>query len=138
MTEIDQTERAMRFGADMICLWCLCDQADCRRARACRGDVRLCGLRVAEWLEAIGTHREAEPGFFEIEMRLETKAELRAYHAWRKALARVLSGVRVDPRSTAYAREALKRQIAALHASMADERKGSVSGKRRSEEGGKS
>jgi len=33
-------------------------------------------------------------------MRLETKAELRAYRAWREALVRVLRGVRVDPRSS--------------------------------------
>jgi hypothetical protein len=110
---------------------------DCRRARACRGDVRQCAGRVSDWLEAIDTQREAEPGFFQIEMRLETKAELRAYRAWRKALASVLRGVRVDPRSSAYAREALKRQIAALQASVADERKRSVYRKRRCEEGGK-
>ena len=53
--------------------------------------------------QAIGSKRSTredheEPGFFEIEMRLETKAELRAYA--RLALASVLRGVRV--RSSAY------------------------------------
>jgi hypothetical protein len=35
-----QRERALPFGADRICLWRLCADAGCRRARACRGDVR--------------------------------------------------------------------------------------------------
>jgi hypothetical protein len=79
-----ERERALRFGADRICLWVLCDAA-CRRAKACRGDVRACSGRMAAWLAAIEDEVRARPDFAEMEWRIETAAELRAYRAWRKA-----------------------------------------------------
>jgi len=81
-----QRERALRFGADRICLWRLCADAACRRARACRGDVRGCAGRMAAWLVALEDERRARPTFAAIESAIETPAELRAYRAWRRAL----------------------------------------------------
>lgn len=135
--EQDEMRRALRFAADMICLWCLCDRAECRRARACQGDVRLCGGRVADWLETIDTRRAAEPGFFEIEMRLEAKEAFRAYRVWREALARVLRGERPDMRSIAHEREDLLRRVVALQRSMAGERQGRVRRRRKRQERGR-
>jgi hypothetical protein len=36
---------ALRRCADMLCLWRLCANASCRRARSCRGRVHLCARR---------------------------------------------------------------------------------------------
>ncbi len=135
--ENDEMRRALRFGADMICLWRLCDQAECRRARACQGDAGQCGGRIAEWLEAIDQKRAAEPDFFSIEMRLETREAFRAYRAWREALAHVLRGASTPARSTAYLREELMRKVVALRRTMADERPRRVGRNRSSEKGGK-
>jgi|GEM_PF-6213303 len=79
-----ERERALRFGADRICLWVLCADHACRRAKACRGDVRVCGGRMAAWLAAFDEERRVRPDFAEIEWRIETAQELRAYRAWRK------------------------------------------------------
>jgi len=81
-----QRERALRFGADRICLWRLCADAACRRAKACRGDVRACAARMAAWLAALEDERRARRDFAAIESGIETPAELRAYRAWRRAL----------------------------------------------------
>lgn len=78
-------ERTMRFGADRICLWVLCADAACRRARACRGDVRACAGLMAAWLAAIADEQRARPDFAAMESQIETAAELRAYRAWRRA-----------------------------------------------------
>jgi len=79
-------ERALRFGADRVCLWLLCAEAGCRRAKACRGDVRACTERIAAWLAAIEDETRARPDFAAMESGIETPAELRAYRAWRRAL----------------------------------------------------
>ncbi len=79
-----ERERALRFGADRICLWALCADHACRRAKACRGDVRVCGRRMAAWLAAFEEERRVRPDFATIEWRIETAQELRAYRAWRK------------------------------------------------------
>jgi len=81
-----QRERALRFGADRICLWRLCADAACRRAGACRGDVRACAGRIAAWLAAVEDKRRARPDFAAMESQIDTPAELRAYRAWRRAL----------------------------------------------------
>jgi len=80
-----ERERALRFGADRICLWCLCANPTCRRAKACRGDVSACASRMTAWLAAIEDERRERPDFATIECQIETARELRAYHAWRKA-----------------------------------------------------
>ena len=79
-----ERERAMRFAADQICLWCLCDVPACRRAQACRGDVRACGGRIADWIDAIDAAGRVVPSFAAIESRIETAEELRAYRLCRR------------------------------------------------------
>jgi hypothetical protein len=80
-------DRTLRFGADRICLWCLCGDPKCRRARACRGDVGRCAGLMADWLAAIDEEQKARPSLAAMEGLIETPEELRAYRAWRKALA---------------------------------------------------
>ncbi len=79
-------ERALRFGADRIALFHLCPDHKCKRAKACRGDVRACASLAETWLAAIDAETKARPDFAEMERRIETAEERRAYRAWRKAL----------------------------------------------------
>ncbi len=79
-------ERILRFGADRICLWCLCDDHRCRRAKASRGDVRACAKLAESWLAAIDEETRARPDFAAMEREIETPEQLRAYRAWRNAL----------------------------------------------------
>ena len=80
-------ERALRFGADRIALFHLCRDPKCKRAKACRGDVRACASLAETWLAAIEAEINARPDFAAIERGIETAEELRAYRAWRRALA---------------------------------------------------
>ena len=80
-------ERALRFGADRIALFHLCADPKCKRAKACRGDVRVCANLAETWLAAIEAEKRTRPDFAEMERRIETAEELRAYRAWRSALA---------------------------------------------------
>jgi len=79
-------ERALRFGADRIALFHLCRDPKCKRAKACRGDVRACSSLAETWLEAIEVEMRARPDFAAMERGIETAEELRAYRAWRTAL----------------------------------------------------
>ena len=83
----DRGERArtLRFGADRICLWCVCGNPRCRRAKACRGDVQACAGLMVAWMAALDAERRARPDFAAIESQIETAEELRAYRAWRNA-----------------------------------------------------
>jgi hypothetical protein len=46
-------EEAYRLYAVRLQVWLLCGNAACRRSRACRGDARDCGIRLADWAEAV-------------------------------------------------------------------------------------
>ena len=81
-------ERALRFGADRIALFHLCADPKCKRAKACRGDARACASLAETWLQAIDAETKARPDFAAIERGIETAEELRAYRAWRRALAK--------------------------------------------------
>ena len=83
----DRGERArtLRFGADRICLWCVCGNPRCRRAKSCRGDVQACAGLMVAWMAALDAERRARPDFAAIESQIETAEELRAYRAWRNA-----------------------------------------------------
>lgn len=43
----------LRPHAKRLQFWRLCCNASCRRARSCRGNLRLCGARFADWAEAV-------------------------------------------------------------------------------------
>lgn len=82
-------ERALRFGADRICLWHLCADRACQRAKACHGDVRACAGLMVSWLAAIDDEQRARPDFAAMESQIETPEELRAYRAWRRAMTKM-------------------------------------------------
>ena len=56
-------DAALRFAAGKLCLWSLCGNAECRRMRACGGDVRACAKRLCDWLDALEDERVAAPRF---------------------------------------------------------------------------
>ena len=78
-------ERALRFAADMLGLWHLCGNADCRRARACRGNVRRCAERAAEWFTAVTKTRKERLSFEAMEERLEG-SRLSAFRRWKETV----------------------------------------------------
>jgi hypothetical protein len=75
-------ELTLRFAADMLCLWHLCDQAACRRAQACRGDVRVCAARVADWYGAVMQKKREGPSFEAMEETLEGTS-LAVFRRWK-------------------------------------------------------
>ena len=85
-------ERALRFGADRLCLWVLCENAACTRAQSCRGDARLCAGRIADRLDALDAEKRMRPDLAEIEQLIATPDDLRAYRLWRKARDRYIDG----------------------------------------------
>jgi hypothetical protein len=107
-------QRAMRFAADRVCAWSLCGRKACLHARACRGDVGRCAHSLSTWFAAIEAERRARPSFAAIEAELTTLAEMKAYRAWREALARAEKESKEDAKETEFLREDLKRRIAAL------------------------
>ena len=66
-------ERALRLGADRICLWRLCGKAGCLRARGCRGDARVCAGLMRDWLEALDAEKRARRSFADIERPLSLR-----------------------------------------------------------------
>jgi hypothetical protein len=46
-------EESFRLYAARLQIWRLCGKASCRRAQACRGNPRLCGLALADWAEEV-------------------------------------------------------------------------------------
>ena len=80
-----ERERTLRFAANRVCLWYICGQPPCWRAKACRGDARACAGLIDAWFAAIDEDRRAHPDFATIESRIETPQELRAYRFWRRA-----------------------------------------------------
>ncbi len=80
-----ERELTLRFAANMLCLWHLCGNGGCRRARACRGNVRLCAGRVGNWFEALTKTRKEGLSFEEMEERLEG-AYLAAFRRWKAAV----------------------------------------------------
>jgi len=77
---------------------------------------------VRDWLAAIDEERRAHGSFAALETELDTMEEVRAYRAWRKALDLALTEGPEDSAETARSREALKRQVAALVRTVAQER----------------
>jgi hypothetical protein len=47
------TQSDLRLAARLIELWRLCAKTRCRRAHACRGDLRRCSQNLADWHEAL-------------------------------------------------------------------------------------
>ena len=84
---------ALRSCADMLCLWRLCANAACRRARSCRSRAHLCAQRnfpvapdgVRDFFEAFLAAKYAGLSFDSFKSEMEQSEELMALSAWRKA-----------------------------------------------------
>jgi hypothetical protein len=59
-------------AAELFELWRLCRKAQCRRARACRGDARACCEMLLDWSEALSL-KDKRVGFAEALQRLRDK-----------------------------------------------------------------
>jgi hypothetical protein len=88
----------LRGFADLFCLWRLCARPACRRARACRGDARLCFSRqfhllpqdVRRWLDEL-TEMQREGLPFDTAMQeLDTTECGIALRDWYAAVSRSL------------------------------------------------
>jgi hypothetical protein len=83
-----------RARNDALCLWRLCRNAACIRARACRGDPEAClddhipllPAGVQDWLEEIAVLQQDGYTFGEAADALEDTAEGDARQAWRAAV----------------------------------------------------
>jgi hypothetical protein len=83
----------LRRLADLLCLWRLCGNASCRRARACRGRVHLCARRnfkclpdaVREWFEEFLAAKSVGVPFEDFKDEMEGREETEAFFAWRAA-----------------------------------------------------
>ena len=84
---------ALRRFADMLCLWRLCANASCRRARSCRGRAYLCAQRnfpavpegVRDFLAAFLAAKSAGLSFEAFQNEMEQSEEFMALSAWRRA-----------------------------------------------------
>jgi hypothetical protein len=85
--------QALRRFAVMLCLWRLCANAACRRARACRGCARACARRNSKFLPegvrgffaAFLAAKFARLSFEAFKDEMEGSEEVAALCAWRKA-----------------------------------------------------
>jgi len=98
MSETDDTGRAketeaLRRFADLLCLWRLCANPSCRRARSCRGRPYLCGKRnvkllpapVREFFMAMLAAKWAGLPFEDFREDMEGREETEAFFAWCKS-----------------------------------------------------
>ena len=88
------TRESARRIADLYCLWRACGKPGCRRARACRGDARLCltalplvSLDALLFLKAMDENR----GFLSFdEMMQRHEEEWAAVEEWRELVLSTL------------------------------------------------
>jgi hypothetical protein len=88
-TEVETLRRL----ADLLCLWRLCGNASCWRARGCRGRVHLCARRnfkclpegVRDWFEDFLAAKFAGVPFEAFKEEMEGREETEAFFAWRAA-----------------------------------------------------
>ncbi len=83
---------SMRSGANMLCLWRICGNAACRRAKSCRGRVHLCGPRnytllpegVRGFFELFLAAKHDGIAFDEFKEEMQGRRETKAFGAWRR------------------------------------------------------
>jgi hypothetical protein len=98
MTETGDTgtsneAETLRRLADLLCLWRLCGNASCRRARGCRGRVHLCARRnfpflpdgVREWFKEFLAAKSVGVPFEDFKDEMEGREETDAFFVWRAA-----------------------------------------------------
>jgi hypothetical protein len=88
----NDVETLRRF-ADMLCLWRLCANASCRRARCCRGRTHLCARRnfgavpdgARDFFVAFLAAKHAGLPFEAFKDEMEHSDEVTAFAAWCRA-----------------------------------------------------
>jgi hypothetical protein len=83
----------LRRASDLLCLWRVCGNAVCRRARSCRGRAQLCAKRnsgavpppVREFFFSFLAARSAGASFEDFRGEMEGRDETEAFFAWRSA-----------------------------------------------------
>ncbi len=105
---------ALRRVADLLCLWRVCGNAACRRARACRGRPRHCVRRnlpalppgVRAFFAAFRAARSYRIPFETFQEEMAGSAEAEAYFAWVAAAKRPLFSSQVRNKRDAPQNEA--------------------------------
>jgi hypothetical protein len=85
----------LRRANDFLCLWRVCGNAVCRRARSCRGRAQLCAKRntsavpppARDFFLSFLAARYAGVSFEDFRGEMEGRDETEAFFAWRKACA---------------------------------------------------
>ena len=85
--------RSLRWASDFCCLWRVCADARCRRARRCRGSANTCADRnyfilpenVREFFVAVLAAKMVGLPFEDFREDMEGREETEAFFAWRKA-----------------------------------------------------
>jgi hypothetical protein len=83
----------LRRANDLLCLWRVCGNAICRRARSCRGRARLCAKRnngavpppVRDFFLSFLAAKSVGVSFEDFRDEMEGRDETEAFFAWRKA-----------------------------------------------------
>jgi hypothetical protein len=83
----------LRRASDLLCLWRVCGNAVCRRARSCRGRARLCARRngsavpppVREFFLSFLAATSVGVDFEAFREEMEGRDETDAFFAWREA-----------------------------------------------------
>jgi hypothetical protein len=86
----DSRAEALRGWNKILGLWRACDNAACRRARACRGNVRVCSPRnfalapegVQDWFANLVVAKEDGLSFDEAMARIKNTEIEEAYLDW--------------------------------------------------------
>ncbi len=85
----------LRRASDLLCLWRVCGNTVCRRARSCRGRAQLCAKRNAgavprparEFFFSFLAAHYAGASFEDFRDEMEGRDETEAFFAWRSACA---------------------------------------------------
>jgi hypothetical protein len=83
----------LRRASDLLCLWRVCGNAVCRRARSCRGRAHLCAKRntgavpppVRDFFLSFLAAKSVGVSFEDFRGEMEGRDETEAFFAWRKA-----------------------------------------------------
>ena len=87
---------SLRGANDFLCLWRVCGNATCRRARSCRRRAHLCAKRnsgavpppVREFFFSFLAAKSVGVDFEDFRDEMEGRDETEAFFAWRSACAR--------------------------------------------------
>ncbi|MGH6826976.1 hypothetical protein [Methyloceanibacter sp.] len=83
----------LRRASDLLCLWRVCGNAACRRARSCRGRAQLCARRntsavpspARDFFVTFLAAQYAGLPFEDFRADMEGREETAAFFAWRNA-----------------------------------------------------